>query len=404
MRNLLRTMCAVALVGCSDAAQHSTELATSTSAADSRRVSPPGLRPDTILPPHHIDPRSPVARLEALVSANLTPVAIPADLFSRSSDAVHPDMACPPAPWNGQHCWLMYTPYLNSDPSYENPSFVYAQSETTWATPPGITNPVVPWPGLQKYNSDPDHAYDPATHRLVQLYRLVADGYNKIMLMSTTTGRQWTTAVLAFQELNHDAVSPALIIEPDEEAKVWYVKTGSGGCQTTASSVVMRTTRPAADSSFERAVWSDAVPVNLSIPGYNIWHLDVAKLPGQAGYVAFIAAFPKGTGCANNDLWLATSPDGITWRSYALPVLWRSMRFAKTAGLTTWYRGTLRYDAETDSLHLWPSALVGSRWNVYHTSVPLDAVLGLLRSTDHADLAATSLASLPVNPTRIPMP
>jgi hypothetical protein len=68
------------------------------------------------------------------------------------------------------------------------------------------------------------------------------------------------------------------------------------------------------------------------------------------------------------------------------------MTAAKRREIITWYRGTLRYDPETDSLHLWPSALAGSTWTVYHTGAKLAEILGLESAARPADLARLSLA------------
>jgi len=74
------------------------------------------------------------------------------------------------------------------------------------------------------------------------------------------------------------------------------------------------------------------------------------------------------------------------------------MRFAKNRSLNTWYRGTLRYDAATDSLHIWPSALVGSTWTVYHTVAKLSELLELLKASQPADFRNSLFALKSSNP------
>jgi hypothetical protein len=328
-----------------------------------------------------------------MMTRGLAQVRLPADDFSHATDAVHPDIACPSENWNAARCWLMYTPYLNSDNAYENPGFLSAENDTSWATPPGVLNPIVPYPGFGKYNSDPDHAFDPATRRLVQIYRVVADGYNNIMIMSTGDARLWTTPALAFRETNHDAVSPALVIGPDRTANIWYVRSGSEGCQSRTTNVQLRTARPDAKNSFDHAEWSAPSPVDMVIPSASVWHLDVAPLGDGKGYVALVAAYQNGWSCGNSDLWLATSLDGVHWRTYAIPILSLSMKFAAQRNMATWYRGTLRYDATTDSLHLWPSALVGRQWMIYHAALSLHeltAVLDRAVPTDARPFSATT--------------
>jgi hypothetical protein len=385
MRFVLRAMCAAALVGCSDVS-HTAEphpSRTSDAAIDGH---PAPQRPTV-----SFDSRTVTQRIEALFARRLVQVSIPSDDFSQASDAVHPDMACPPTNWMGARCWLLYTPYKNSNPLFENPAFLLASDDTTWNTPPQVRNPLIPYPGPSGYNSDPDHAFDPATRRMVQVYRVVADSFNKIMVMSTADARRWTTPHVAFIEKNHDAVSPSLIIEPDGKAKLWYVRAGTRGCDATTSSVQLRTAAPT-DSGYERAEWSAPTAADINLPGYVVWHLDVLELGRGEGYVAMIAAYPRGWNCANSDIWLASSPDGVKWETYAVPVLWRTMAAAKERLISTWYRGTMRYDAATDTLDLWPSAMAKTSWNVYHLSVKLSDALVLLRQAQPADRA--NMASL----------
>jgi hypothetical protein len=394
MRFALLAMCGAALVGCSDAKAPTDPFT---------RKSPPSLPSDRrpVPLPRIFDGRPIGIQLEDLVSRRFSQVNLPPDAVSLSSDAVHPDIACP-SEWNGSHCWLVYTPYKNSDPSYENPAFLLAGNDTTWMTPPDVRNPIVSYPGAGQYNSDPDHAYDPGTGRLVQVYRVVTATSNDIMATSTATAKQWSQPVLAFSEPRHDAVSPTLVIKPNRLARMWYVRTGANGCGASASSVRLRTAQLSLVDYFENAKWSDPIPVNMSIPGYVIWHIDVDDLPHGGGYLAFIAAFPVGTSCSNSDLWLATSGDGLTWHNFAIPLLWRGMRIATSRSISTWYRGTIRYDAATDSLHLWPSALAGRNWSVYHVALPLERTLQLLQDAQPTDMR--SLKKVPPKPTRIPMP
>jgi hypothetical protein len=330
-------------------------------------------------------------------------VSLPPDAFSQSADAVHPDIACPSGGWNGGKCWLMYTPYKNSDPSWENPGFLVAATDTDWVTPLSIRNPIVPFPGVGKYNSDPDHAFDPVTKRLVQVFRVVGDTMNRIMIMSTGNAQQWTTPVVAFAARSHDAVSPSLIIESDRTAKVWYIKSGTAGCNAQSTTVELRTAHPDPTQSFEAVGWSDPVEVALTIPGYTVWHIDVAELP-FGGYVALIAAFQKGNTCGQSDLWLARSDDGLAWRTLPLPVFWRGMTTATRRKISTWYRGTLRYDPQTDLLDIWPSALAGPSWTIYHAAVRLGELSDLMSSAKPSDLRSVVASSRSIAGATIRMP
>jgi hypothetical protein len=355
---------------------------------------------------HSVDSLPIMARLDAAVGRALQPLMIPADDFSKSAEGVHPDVACTTKAWNGAACWLMYTPYQGSDASWENPAILRGQSDTSWVTPDGVHNPIVPFPGLGQYNSDPDHAFDPGTGRLIEIHRVVNSAVNRIMIMSTGDTHEWTVPVLAFKESNHDAVSPALIIDADRTARVWYVQAGPEGCSARATSIVMRTAEPAPGQRFEDATWSPASPVKLAIPGNVIWHLDVIALPPGRGYLALVVAYPKGWTCANDDLWLAWSPDGDSWTSASVPLLWTGMKSAKAQSIHTWYRGTMRYDARVDSLHVWPSGMSESHvWSLYHTVVKLATIQSWLVAASPGDYSPTQvLAAPPLRLDRAAMP
>ena len=394
MRLLFLATCAVALVGCSD---------TSPTAPPRARLAPRGGTSEPAPLPEKFDPRSVKDRVEEMVSRRFGKVTLPPDAFSQSADAVHPDMACPTGVWNGAKCWLMYTPYKNSDPSWENPGFLYAANDTTWATPSSIRNPIVAYPGIGAYNSDPDHAFDPATQRLIQVFRVVVDTTNRIMLMSTANARQWTTPVVAFSVHSHDAVSPTLVIENDRTAKVWYLKSGVAGCNALSTTLELRTAHPNLTETFESVHWSPPTVTDFAIPGYVPWHIDVLELP-IGGYVALVAAFPRGLSCAQSDLFLAGSNDGLSWQTMALPVFWRGMTVAKDRKISTWYRGTLRYDPETDVLDVWPSALAGPSWTIYHSAVHLAELTDLMALAKASDMKSVMAASRGVPRPSIPMP
>ncbi len=387
MRSAIAIVTVALLVGCTDRPMPTAVRVDADAGRGPARPGQDKIPNDTTTP----DLTPVMSRVEAAFSPSLTQIAIPPDGFSAASDAVHPDVACGDSTWNGARCWITYTPYLNSDPTWENPSFLDAGSDTSWMLPTGVRNPVIGWPGVGAYNSDPDQAFDPGTGRLVTFYRRVDGVYNNILVTSSGDGRTWTEPKLAFRELNHNAVSPAVVFDAGRHAHMWYVKSGIG-CTASTTSVRMRTASPDPGQAFEDAVWSPSVGVQMSQPGFAIWHMDVTALPRGAGFVALLASHPSTSDCASNDLWLAISPNGLKWRVFPVPILWRAMAAAKRLGIRTWYRGALRYDARNDMLHIWPSALdVNNRWNVYHAQANFSRLLRVLMAATAADQPSADL-------------
>ena len=187
------------------------------------------------------------------------------------------------------------------------------------------------------------------------------------------------------------------------DAKLWYVRAGIEGCTAVQSTIQVRTAMPDSESRYEHSSWSEARPVQLSIPGYVPWHLDVLELPGNRGYLAMVASYQRFSNCANSDVWLASSPDGMTWRAYAVPIFARTMKAAKQIGISTWYRGTLRYDPFTDMVDLWPSGMSKSVWGVYHATAKLSDLLALLESALPSDFHPPAF-NQSVNPMPLQMP
>lgn len=285
--------------------------------------------------------------------------------YDSTGENVHPDILRFAAPWHGWRCWMLFTPYKGSNVSLENPSVVASDDCLAWQVPDGVRNPFVQPPALA-YNSDPDHALDPGLGEVVSLHRVVTDRMNRIFISTTADGRVRTRPQLAFEESNHHAVSPALVISADRVGRIWYVDAG-GGCNYGWSQVKLRTAHPTAGQSLRDATWSSPENVDLYQPGYVVWHLDVLQLPGSQGYLALYAAYPStgpGVRCSNDDDFLAWSPDGRKWHTFHAPILWRGM---EGLGLASLYRGSLGYDPDRNLLHVWFSGLDTelSWWSYY---------------------------------------
>jgi len=329
------------------------------------------------------------ARLAAAIVDPIQRLVIPT--YDSTGENVHPDILLFPEPWHGWRCWMLFTPYRESNSRLENPSVVASDDCLSWQEPQGVRNPFIE-PPRAGYNSDPDHAFDPGLGEVVTLHRVAGDFTNQILISSTTDGRLRTRPRLAFEEPNHRAVSPALVISGDRTGRIWYVDAGSG-CSSSWSRVKLRTARPGPRQSFRDASWSLPEDVDLYQPGYVVWHLDVLELPGNQGWLALYAAYPStgpGVRCSNDDEFLAWSADGKKWRTFNAPILWRGM---PRLGLASLYRGSLAYDAERDLLRVWFSGLdTDLSWWSYYVSFEYTALRRALEGA--APGALGSLVSL----------
>jgi hypothetical protein len=80
--------------------------------------------------------------------------------YDGSGQNVHPSLVYFEEPFNSWKYWMAITPYADSNEDLENPSIVVSNDGNTWQVPEGLTNPIIPHPGGQEFNSDPTLFYD----------------------------------------------------------------------------------------------------------------------------------------------------------------------------------------------------------------------------------------------------
>ena len=282
------------------------------------------------------------------------PSVVTVPTYDGSGQAVHPDVVEFDSDWHGAKYWLTMTPYPKSDQKLENPSILVSANGVDVAVPEGLANPVVAPPkNSRDYNSDPELLYESQTDRLVLFHRFVEKKTNTLRLSVSQDGVKWTSMRAPFWERSHNAVSPTVVPRVGQPAQMWYVVAGKAGCATKSSQVVMRT----ATDPIGRIVdtkWSSAVPTDLEIPGYVIWHIKARWIPAKQEYWMVISAFPKnGDGCHTDDLFFAKSTDGVHWTTYSEPILRHEDREWTASAV---YRSSFLYDANSDVLSLWISA------------------------------------------------
>lgn len=292
--------------------------------------------------------------------------------YDGSGQVVHPDVLRLPRDWNGHRFWMAITPYPNANESFENPSIYTSDDGETWRTPPGATNPVAKV--AAGHLSDPALVYDEASNRLVLYYRDAVGGNaplrDDIYMVSSADGVKWSARELVYSDTGRYVVSPSVVRGADARWRVWSVDAGFDGCSAGGAGVVMR-------SSSDGRKWTAARAVSLAQPGYVPWHIDVQWVAQRREYWALLAAYRVGSACGSTDLFLATSPDGERWTTYASPILAHGVAPAFEAAV---YRSSFLMDAAGDSLTLWmsgarretdPKKGIGTRWSaaIARTSV-----------------------------------
>lgn len=270
--------------------------------------------------------------------------------YEGSGEVVHPDVVVFPNGWNGHRYWSVLTPYPNSAVRYENPSLYTSEDGDKWTIPSGVTNPLART--RRGYLSDPDLVYQETTDELWLYYRevqtLMGTSLIKrhiadhIWLAKSSNGKDWTRPVRLASDTGRYVVSPSIVRTPTHEWRMFEVDAGVDGCSSKTSRVVSR-------RSNDGLKWSATTPVTLTQPGYQPWHLDVQYITQRGEYWALIAAYPTAQGCVATSLFLATSPDGQTWKTYPAPVLAKGAVPQFSAAV---YRSTFAF-TDAENVTLW---------------------------------------------------
>ena len=320
---------------------------------------------------------------------------IPVATYDNTGQSNHPDIMRVPAKWSAGACWMVYTPYAGSNGFLENPSLATSPDCEHWKPAPGVQAPLIEKP-VDGYNSDPELMYDAARGCLGVVFRQVYTT-NTVNITSTCDGTTWSTQRRLFSASNHSAVSPTVTLGPDGFNRIWYVDAGGAGC-TSQTNVVKMRVATSDTAALGGVQFGPEVRVDLAQPGYVIWHLKIRYVPEKKEYWAMYAAFPLTTGignCMADDLYLATSADGVHWKTFPAPILNHLDRRFK---FTSLYRASFLYDAATDHLRTIVSGLESSAWGQYGMIHNYTALVNALNSSSTVAAAQLVPSSKLVRP------
>lgn len=259
--------------------------------------------------------------------------------YDGSDQSVHPDYAAPTAPWRRRYFYLALTPYPSGTSTHENPSLYASFDGVKWRAAPNAPMPLAqPQEG---HLSDPDVVHAPVRNELLLYYRQ-AGTTDRIFLTRSVDGARWSPPRPLFDAPRNGALSPAVVRVRAGDWRMWSINAGTG-CKDSTTAVELR-------RSTDGVAWSAPESVTLPGPaGQFAWHIDVAWIPSRAQFWALLPVKAPGT-CATTAVFLATSPDGVTWRTLPSAVMTAG---AIPAFADVVYRSTFAYDAPRDMVTLW---------------------------------------------------
>lgn len=279
--------------------------------------------------------RSPDPFVDAIRPGRLT---IPT--YDGSNQATHPDVLLERDAAGAPHLTLVVTPYPFSDRRFENPSLLVSDDGMSFTAAPGVPAPLVPAPP-RDHNNDPDLRRDPRTgeYELLYLESLRPERQTLVALRSPDR-RTWTRRDAIVYDLPHGApfiVSPAAI-DDGGKTYLFYADTTRGALYAMVSADGM--------------TWdaSSATPIRIDLGKVVPWHVDVIR--GEGGFALLISGYVGAF--EHQDLYLATSPDLVTWTLRPQPLLdhtdpalgveslYRSTGVVEHGTLVVWYAMQIR--------------------------------------------------------------
>ena len=330
----------------------------------------------------------PPIEFTAVVDPDAVPDRIPlralaVDTYDGSNQVVHPDVALSSLSGGDDVPRLIITPYPWGNASFENPSLYEGNGREVWFAPATVTNPIVK--PTRGYLSDPDLVSVPDGAGALWLYSRRVDGENEILLTQSADGVRWSAPRVVVRVPSHEAVSPTIVRRSATDWLMWTVNSGPAGCGSASTTVELR-------RSTDGITWSPPTTTMLSQGGVFAWHLEVQWIPTRGEYWALFNGKVAGS-CTTEALYVATSGDGITWRTYQSPVLRRGAipEFEDVV-----YRSTFAYDADRDLVSLWYSgARSTSRGYEWHAAFERRTRTELFDGVARSDVALIAPSTAP---------
>lgn len=308
------------------------------------------------------DPAPTIPSLPTITATNAaTPLVLP--VMYGDTQGTHPDVIdFGTIGWQGYRYWMTWTPHTGGDTRNENPSMTVSQDGINWTTPPGLTNPIIPWPGgVSTFNSDPDMVFLDDT--LYLLYRTSSTTFERLSIVESQDGVTWSDPVPVIDSITtsvNQLVSPALVYRYGRW-HMWSI--------TTSSPTRYRMEYRTAPSIY--GPWSEPHQCVMPMPSPTIdmWHINVLDVKTKlVGVFSSGDRTQAGSGIDGN-LYYAESYDGINWNLAATPFLFN------TADGTSWDDAKLYRSAVVKTAtgyDLFYSAYgTDAKWHVARTAMTL---------------------------------
>lgn len=237
-----------------------------------------------------------------------------AQISLTNSGWTHPSVLYFKDAWNGYHYWCAITPYLNSDPQYENAHIFCSNDGIIWNEPAGIANPIENSPEGTPYSSDVNLVFQDG-----YLYCYWRDNIFKnryLLVKKSSDGVNWTskTIVATWPSKGIDAIAPS-IVKSENNFYCYAVCNGETVPGSYYTQYCIR--RATSDNMFSFTIDREKNYELINIEGrpwgdkQEPWHTDVQKIGNV--WLMLVTTTDNGTYGYRGRLFLGYSLDGINF-------------------------------------------------------------------------------------------
>jgi len=148
--------------------------------------------------------------------------------YEGSGQTTHPSVTYINGGLGGYKYWMAHTPYPYADKTKENPSIVCSNDGENWINPPGLTNPIMDYPG-SGWLADAELLYDPYYDKL-RLWWTWFNGVDSVSYYTESEdGVVWSEHVETKINSVRAALGPVALTVQKEDLIIGWDSNGNAG-------------------------------------------------------------------------------------------------------------------------------------------------------------------------------
>jgi hypothetical protein len=311
-------------------------------------------------------------------SAPLTICPAPAD----DCQTVEPQVIQFAEPFNGFEYYMVISGYPQSDASDENPSIMVSSDGLDWTVPTGLQNPLsspqcAGPKGPCDFYQDPTIVYDGEKLNVYWIlsftHKITTNTPFFVERSTSIDGAHWSPPQSLITVPFYELLAPSVVYR-DGTYYMFAIDPGLNAVNCIKHQTANMDVRTSSDG----LAWSAPITTDIEQDGFIVWHPNMTWIPELREYWAMIADYPVGSGCGydtsqGTSMFFYRSLDGVHWINYPKPILSPSK-----SGWDDYfvYRGSVLYDATTNTMRIWYSAADHSgAWHTGYTQGNLDSFL-----------------------------